>query len=70
MPGRISQVHGQRGATFRSAALSGEGGCVADAAETMLETPLADWHRAQGARMVPFAGYMMPVQYPAGIIAE
>lgn len=47
---------------------------MADAAETMLETPretpLADWHRAQGARMVPFAGYMMPVQYPAGIIAE
>ena len=25
---------------------------------------------ARGARMVPFAGYEMPVQYPAGIIAE
>ena len=27
------------------------------------------WHRAQGARMVPFAGYHMPVQYE-GVIAE
>jgi aminomethyltransferase len=32
--------------------------------------PLDDWHRAMGARMVPFAGYLMPVQYPAGILAE
>ena len=31
--------------------------------------PLDAWHRAQGARMVPFAGYQMPVQYE-GIIAE
>ncbi len=27
------------------------------------------WHRARGARMVPFAGYSMPVQYD-GVIAE
>ena len=33
-------------------------------------TPLYDLHIARGARMVPFAGYEMPVQYPAGIIAE
>ena len=33
-------------------------------------TPLYDLHRARGARMVAFAGYEMPVQYPAGIIAE
>jgi aminomethyltransferase len=39
-------------------------------AETLLETPLAAAHRALGARMVPFAGYAMPVQYPAGILAE
>ena len=35
--------------------------------------PLDAWHRAQGARMVPFAGYHMPIQYtgPAGgIVAE
>ena len=31
--------------------------------------PLDSWHRAHGARMVPFAGYEMPVQYE-GIIAE
>jgi aminomethyltransferase len=31
--------------------------------------PLDAWHRAKGARMVPFAGYAMPIQYE-GIIAE
>ncbi len=36
----------------------------------LLETPLASLHRELGARMVPFAGYSMPVQYPKGIIAE
>src|ERR1700732_1491601 len=33
-------------------------------------TPLYDMHVRHGARMVPFAGYEMPVQYPAGIIKE
>ncbi|MEL7690631.1 glycine cleavage system aminomethyltransferase GcvT [Citromicrobium bathyomarinum] len=40
--------------------------------ETPEETqtlPLDAWHRAQGARMVPFAGYEMPIQYE-GIVAE
>lgn len=36
----------------------------------LLETPLAAWHKAIGGRMVPFAGYAMPVQYPAGIMEE
>ena len=31
--------------------------------------PLDNWHRSRGGRMVPFAGYEMPVQYE-GIIAE
>src|SRR4051812_15566797 len=31
--------------------------------------PLDEWHRSKNARMVPFAGYEMPVQYE-GIIAE
>ncbi|QWC57301.1 glycine cleavage system aminomethyltransferase GcvT [Erythrobacter sp. 3-20A1M] len=31
--------------------------------------PLDAWHRRQGARMVPFAGYQMPIQYQ-GIVAE
>jgi aminomethyltransferase len=34
-----------------------------------LTLPLDAWHRAQGARMVAFAGYSMPIQYE-GIIAE
>ena len=33
-------------------------------------TPLYPLHQSLGARMVPFAGYEMPVQYPAGILAE
>jgi aminomethyltransferase len=33
-------------------------------------TPLTDIHIALGAKMVPFAGYLMPVQYPTGITAE
>lgn len=35
-----------------------------------LRTPLHDRHVSLGARMVPFAGYDMPVQYPTGILAE
>ena len=37
--------------------------------EDLAKLPLDAWHRAHGARMVPFAGYAMPVQY-AGIVAE
>jgi aminomethyltransferase len=33
-------------------------------------TPLYDLHAELGAKMVPFAGYDMPVQYPAGILKE
>jgi len=33
-------------------------------------TPLYALHKELGARLVPFAGYEMPVQYPAGILAE
>ena len=39
-------------------------------AETLLQTPLHALHVELGARMVPFAGYSMPVQYPAGLMAE
>ena len=38
--------------------------------DTLLQVPLNDLHVALGARMVPFAGYSMPVQYPAGLMAE
>src|SRR5262245_59040314 len=36
----------------------------------LLQTPLAARHRQLGARMVDFAGWDMPVQYPTGILAE
>jgi aminomethyltransferase len=36
---------------------------VAVAAQTLRRTPLFDRHRAAGARLVPFAGWEMPVQY-------
>ncbi|GAJ28370.1 glycine cleavage system aminomethyltransferase GcvT [Acidomonas methanolica] len=36
----------------------------------LLRTPLHDLHLELGARMVPFAGYEMPLQYPAGLMAE
>jgi aminomethyltransferase len=35
-----------------------------------LRTPLYDTHRRLGGRLVDFAGWEMPVQYPSGIIAE
>ena len=36
----------------------------------LLNTPLNALHIELGARMVPFAGYSMPVQYPMGLLAE
>ncbi|MEJ7137609.1 glycine cleavage system aminomethyltransferase GcvT [Amphibiibacter pelophylacis] len=36
----------------------------------LLHTPLYALHQELGARLVPFAGYAMPVQYPAGLMAE
>ena len=39
-------------------------------ATPLLTTPLNALHLELGARMVPFAGYSMPVQYPAGLMAE
>ena len=41
------------------------------AATTALKrTPFYDIHKSLGAKIVPFAGYEMPVQYPTGIVAE
>ncbi len=39
-------------------------------AAAMLKTPLHSLHVELGAKMVPFAGYDMPLSYPAGIVAE
>lgn len=38
--------------------------------DSLLNTPLAGVHAARGARMVPFAGYRMPLAYAGGIIQE
>ena len=38
--------------------------------EALARTPLYELHLELGARIVPFAGYEMPVQYPSGIIKE
>ena len=37
---------------------------------SLKRTPLYELHLELGARMVPFAGYAMPVQYPAGVLKE
>ena len=38
--------------------------------QSLLKTPLHALHLELGAKMVPFAGYDMPVQYPMGIMGE
>ncbi|MDL2400494.1 glycine cleavage system aminomethyltransferase GcvT [Rhizobium mayense] len=41
-----------------------------DETAALKKTPLHTLHLSLGARMVPFAGYDMPVQYPAGVLKE
>jgi aminomethyltransferase len=43
---------------------------MADVPEALKTVVLNDKHLALGGRMVPFSGYSLPVQYPAGIMAE
>ena len=43
---------------------------IAPASVDLLQTPLHALHLELGARMVPFAGYSMPVQYPMGLMQE
>ena len=38
--------------------------------EELNRTPLYDLHLELGAKIVPFAGYEMPVQYPMGVMKE
>ena len=57
--------HQARGTAYSGDPDGGEGTAVAALARLALD----DWHRSKGARMVPFAGYDMPVQYE-GVIAE
>ena len=41
-----------------------------DTISELKQTPLDVLHRELGGKMVPFAGYEMPVQYPMGILGE
>jgi aminomethyltransferase len=43
---------------------------LSETSRPLKRTPLYELHRELGARLVPFAGYEMPVQYPTGILAE
>ncbi|HXC55353.1 MAG TPA: glycine cleavage system aminomethyltransferase GcvT [Rhizomicrobium sp.] len=43
---------------------------MAETTQDLKTTPLHALHVALGAKMVPFSGYDMPVQYPAGILKE
>ncbi len=43
---------------------------MSDHDQPVARTPLYDRHLALGGRMVPFAGYALPVNYSAGILAE
>src|SRR3569623_1071280 len=38
--------------------------------DSLKRTPLHGLHVSLGGKMVPFAGYEMPVQYPAGVLKE
>ncbi|HRE59747.1 MAG TPA: hypothetical protein PL096_01440, partial [Micropepsaceae bacterium] len=46
------------------------GGPNAASTDQLLKTPLHALHVALGAKMVPFAGYDMPVQYKTGVLTE
>ncbi|MBC8136854.1 MAG: glycine cleavage system aminomethyltransferase GcvT [Fibrella sp.] len=43
---------------------------MSDANQTLLRTPLYEVHQNSGAKLVPFAGWEMPVQYKSGVITE
>ena len=43
---------------------------MSTATDTLLKTPFHALHVGLGAKMVPFAGYELPIQYPTGITAE
>jgi len=43
---------------------------VSEESTNLKKTALYDWHESAGGKMVPFAGYSMPVQYSDGILAE
>jgi aminomethyltransferase len=63
--GQTDQFNAARGEAYRG---DPDGGAGVEQ-PTLQRLPLDEWHRRHGGRMVPFAGYEMPVQYE-GIMAE
>ena len=43
---------------------------MSETSGNLQQTSLHDWHVELGGKMVGFAGYLMPVQYPSGIVTE
>ena len=69
--GESLRYHGQRGQPMCQHGPIAPGRISLSDTNTPLQhTPLHALHLELGARMVPFAGYSMPVQYPAGVLNE
>ena len=58
------------GARDRGGIVDGPKGPEEVRVSDLIPLPLAALHAELGGKMVPFAGYSMPVQYPAGVMAE
>lgn len=59
-----------RGRVFDAGLMFHRGKNFGGVMSEMLKTPLYEFHVELGAKMVPFAGYEMPVQYPLGVMKE
>src|SRR3546814_158100 len=70
LPGQSLRSFGQRGhARHFRRGVAVAGGPMTESHD-LETTPLTELHEALGAKMVPFAGYLMPVQFPLGILGE
>src|ERR1700732_3760541 len=58
------------GAVLERAWTLASGPLMTISSEILRHTPLHALHLELGGKMVPFAGYEMPVQYPAGVLKE
>ncbi len=64
-------THSNQPSSAASVPIAGAGPAeTASPSKALKRTPLYDVHVALGAKMVSFAGFEMPVQYPTGITAE
>ena len=65
-----SEINGRPSQTSQSASAEADRVPPPASRVPLKRTPIYDIHVALGAKMVPFAGFEMPVQYPTGITAE